>query len=157
LVNSGGNYPDTARQKLVMTPGRNQKRYIAGAMNARTGQLTWVEADRKDSMLFIRLLHELRRTYTRAPVIHVILDNYCIHASRITQAVLASMRGRIVLHFLPPYCPQHNKIERLWQDLHAEVTRNHRCPTMAALMTNVRAFLRIRADRRRVRYLKAAA
>ena|GEM_PF-6075022 len=22
------------------------------------------------------------------------------------------------LHFLPPYCPDYNRIERLWKDLH---------------------------------------
>lgn len=145
------------QQKFVMTPGQNKKRYLAGAMNARTGRLTVVESDRKNSMLFIGLLHDLRRTYPTAPVIHVILDNYSIHSSRITQAVLKSMGGRIVLHFLPPYCPQHNKIERLWQDLHAAVTRNHRCRTIEELMTEVHAFLRPRSKSDRVRYLQAAA
>ena len=50
----------------------------------------------------------------------------------------------IVLHFLPPYCPDHNKIERVWQDLHANVTRNHRCASMAELMNEVRYYLRKR-------------
>ena len=49
---------------------------------------------------------------------------------------------RIRLHFLPPYCPDHNKIERTWQDLHANVTRNHRCSTMTELMRDVRNYLR---------------
>ena len=59
------------------------------------------------------------------PVIHVILDNYRIHDSKIVQAALAGWGGRIRLHFLPPYCPNDNKIERVWQDLHVNVTRNH--------------------------------
>lgn len=45
---------------------------------------------------------------------------------------------RIELHFLPPYSPQFNPIERVWLDLHANVTRNDRCITIAALMANVR-------------------
>jgi transposase len=45
---------------------------------------------------------------------------------------------------LPPYCPDHNKIERVWQDLHANVTRNHRQPNMTALMEAVRYYLRKR-------------
>ena len=40
-------------QKSVLTPGKNQKRYLAGALNARTGRLTWVEADYKNNQLFI--------------------------------------------------------------------------------------------------------
>lgn len=132
------------QQKEVMTPGQNVKRYLAGAMDAQTGRLTWVEAERKDSMIFVRLLHALRRTYHQAKHIHVILDNYRIHHSEITQAVIAHLGGQIVLHFLPPYCPDDNKIERLWQDLHAEVTRNHRCPNIDKLMKEVHRFMESR-------------
>ena len=31
--------------KMVLTPGKNEKRYLAGALDARTGRLTWVEGD----------------------------------------------------------------------------------------------------------------
>lgn len=31
--------------------------------------------------------------------------------------------------------------ERVWQDLHADVSRNHRCKTMRALLGNARAYL----------------
>lgn len=50
-------------------------------------------------------------------------------------------RGRIVLHFLPPYCPDSNRIERVWQDFHANVTRNHRCKTLNRLLDNARHYL----------------
>ena len=36
----GPDYMVRSRQKQVMTPGKNQKRYLAGALNAKTGQLT---------------------------------------------------------------------------------------------------------------------
>jgi transposase len=49
------------------------------------------------------------------------------------------------LHFLQPYCPNHNKIERLWLDLHAEVTRNHPCPDIDCLMRQLRRFLQRRS------------
>lgn len=132
------------QQKEVVTPGQNQKRYLAGALNARTGQLYWVEGDRKTSALFIALLQELLRVYAGETVIHVILDNYRIHDSKIVHAALAGFCARIRLHFLPPYCPDHNKIERVWQDLHANVTRNHACPSMTKLMQEVRYYLRKR-------------
>jgi transposase len=125
-------------QKTVLTPGQNHKRYLAGALNARTGRLTWVEGERKTSDLFILQLWQLvGRDYPRAKRIHLILDNYKIHKSRQTEAALARLGGRVVLHFLPPYCPDENLIERVWRDLHANVTRNHNCPTMKALMQEV--------------------
>jgi transposase len=129
------------QQKEVVTPGKNAKRYLAGAWDVRTGLLRWVEGERKTSALFIALLSALPGNYPRAQVIHVILDNYKIHDSKITQAALCGFGGRIRLHFLPPYCPQENRIERVWEDLHANVTRNHGCRTMNALLVQVREYL----------------
>jgi transposase len=129
------------QQKEVRTPGQNVKRYLAGAWDVRTGLLTWVEGERKASALFIALLDKLAWLNSRAPLIHVVLDNYRIHDSQLTQAALRGFGGRIRLHFLPPYCPQENKIERVWEDLHANVTRNHTCATMDALLVQVRQYL----------------
>jgi transposase len=130
------------QQKEVETPGQNEKRYLAGALDVRTGELTWVEGVKKSSELFVDLLVKLYHAYPRAKVIHVILDNYRIHSSRYTALALLQAGGRIRLHFLPPYCPQHNRIERVWEDLHANVTRNHTCPDMNSLMREVRYWLR---------------
>jgi transposase len=129
------------QQKEVVTPGQDVKRYLAGALDVRTGLLTWVEGERKNSALFIALLERLVALHPKAPVIHVILDNYRIHDSKITQAALRQYRGCVRLHFLPPYCPNENKIERVWEDLHANVTRNHTCPNMDQLMNEVREHL----------------
>jgi transposase len=133
------------QQKEAPTPGQNEKRYLAGALDARTGKLTWVEGPRKTSLLFLQLLYRLAtRTYRSARVIHVILDNYGIHDSLQVRLALATVKGRVKFHFLPPYCPDHNRIERVWQDLHANVTRNHRCRTMEQLMEQVRIYLKAR-------------
>lgn len=138
----GPDYMLRGTQKTVLTPGKNEKRYLAGAFNARTGRLTWVESDCKNSDLFIEQLWRLvREDYPRARHIHIILDNYRIHSSRRTQLALTALADRVTLHFLPPYCPDHNRIERVWKDLHDNVTRNHRCRTMDQLMAEVRLYL----------------
>lgn len=137
------------QQKEVVTPGKNEKRYLAGAWDVRTGLLTWVEGVRKTSYLFLDLLDKLVKTYPAASRLHLILDNYRIHSSDIVMAALKGyLAAGVELHFLPPYCPDHNKIERLWQDLHANVTRNHTCPDMATLMAEVRYYLRKRNRRK---------
>jgi transposase len=132
------------QQKDVMTPGQNEKRYLAGALDVRTRQVHWVEAEKKDAWLFMDLLKKLTLVYARTRVIHVILDNYRIHSSHVIGIALAHFARRVRLHFLPPYCPDYNRIERVWQDLHANVTRNHRCPGMIELMREVRHYLRKR-------------
>lgn len=130
-------------QKEVLTPGQNQKHYLAGALNTRTGQVLWVGNGRKNSDLFLRLLRRLHAAFPLARKLHVVLDNYGIHSSRLVpRALTEEFGGRIVLHFLPPYSPDHNRIERLWRELHANVTRHHRCRTLPELLRSVEAFLR---------------
>jgi transposase len=144
------------QQKEVATPGQNEKRYLAGALDVRTRVVLWVEGGRKTSYLFLDLLDRLVQEYPQAERLHLILDNYRIHSSEIVLAALSGyLGGKVALHFLPPYCPDHNPIERVWQDVHANVTRNHRCASMAELMDEVRYYLRKR--NRRLQRHEAAA
>jgi transposase len=142
----------SGQQKEVRTPGQNQKRYLAGALDVRTGVVIWVEGERKTSYLFLDLLDRLRRLYPQERCLHLILDNYRIHKSDIVHAALQGyLSGKVKLHFLPPYCPDDNKIERVWEDLHADVTRNHRQPNMTKLMEAVRYHLHRRNRRKQHR------
>ena len=128
--------------------GKNRKHYLAGALNARSGELTFVESDHKDSYLFIDQLWTLvERDYPDCSHIHLVLDNYSIHSSKLTQLAREALADRITLHFLPPYCPQHNRVERVWKDLHAHVTRNHNCTSIEELMDNVRTYIESRTQK----------
>jgi len=129
-------------QKEVLTPGKNVKNYIAGASNVNGEDLVWVAAERKNSALFTELLEALKWANPDAHRIHLVLDNYCIHTSKIVQRYLDSQEGLFGLHFLPPYSPDYNKIERLWRELHANVTRCHKHKTIQQLMTAAHRFLR---------------
>lgn len=137
------------QQKVVVTPGQNRKRYIAGALAVDRSDLVFVSAERKNSDLFLALLEALRLRHRRARSIHLVLDNYGIHSSRRVKAYLAQHGDLFRLHFLPPYSPEHNAIERLWRELHANVTRNHRRKTIGDLMRQVHWHLRREAARLR--------
>jgi transposase len=155
----GPDWTKRGRQKEVLTPGCNEKRYLAGAWNSTTGRLVYVEGTRKNSLLFLELLHKLAtKIYPRAERIHIILDNYGIHDSlQVRLAMKSQAAQKLRLHFLPPYCPDHNRIERLWKDLHDNVTRNHRCATMDKLMVEVRSYLASRNRSRRHTYPRGDA
>ena len=131
-------------QRVVMTPGKNQKHFLAGAYDPRREEFVGVDGDRKATWLFLNLLRALWLVYRWARVIHVILDNYIIHKTARVEQLLRQMGAKIRLHFLPPYCPNHNRIERLWQDLHANVTRNDRHRTMRPLLVAVLRWLEAR-------------
>ena len=129
-------------QRHVLTPGKNIKRYLAGAMDAATDRVMWVKGERKNSRLFIELLKKLLVTYPDKKVIHVVLDNFIIHSSRQTKLWLTEFGAKFRLHFLPPYCPDDNRIERkVWREMHANVTVNHRCKAIEQLMTEAVYYL----------------
>ncbi len=72
---------------------------------------------------------------------------------------LAEFGHKFRLHFLPPYCPDDNRIERkLWRELHANVTVNHRCQTIEELMKEAVHYLKSHNRRARlgVRELRTA-
>lgn len=135
-------YMKRGRQLVVLTPGKNEKRYVAGALNARTGRVIHTFSRSKNSDLYISLLDRLKAAYRRAEKLHLILDNCIIHKSRRTLAWLKQFGSRIEPHFLPPYSPEHNVIERLWKQMHDHVTRNHRHATMQDLICAIEQFLR---------------
>jgi len=129
------------QQKKVVTPGKNQKRYIAGALDSTTRALIWVSGTSKNGALFIDLLKRLLQTYPNASTIHIILDNYKIHHSKQVGLWMAEFGGRIRFHRLPPYSPDSNDIERKWRDLHENVTINHNHNNIDCLMNDVEAWL----------------
>jgi transposase len=153
----GPDWMNQGTQKQVLTPGQNVKRYVCGALDAATRKITWVQGHRKDSQLFIAALRALAKAYPGPGRIHVILDNYRIHSSKASQAAIKELAGRVVLHFLPPYSPEANLIERQWLDMHADVTRNHRCKDIDELMGEVRQWMAQRNRQAAATYRKMAA
>jgi transposase len=138
-------------QRQVMTPGKNVKRYFAAAMDAASGRLAWVKSNRKNSSLFIALLEKLLKLYAGKTMIHVILDNFAIHSSRQTQQWLKEHGQKIRLHFLPPYCPDDNRIERkLWREVHANVTINHDRQDIDLLCDDVVRYMMVQNRRIRI-------
>jgi putative transposase len=134
------------RQAAVVTPGNNEKRYLAGSLNWRTGDLILTDGPHRNGQLFIEHLEELRYRFRRYRRIHVICDNAGFHDSGAVREYLAGCGGRIELHWLPKYSPQANPIERIWWHLHEEITRNHRCKDINELLDLVFAWLEDRRN-----------
>ena len=125
------------QQAKVETPGTNQKRYLAGSIHWRSGQVFLTEGKPKqgrNAALFLAHLDDLRRRLRRYKKIHVICDHAKFHSSEAVMIYLWDHRERIELHFLPRRSPDCNPIERVWWHLHEEGTRNHQCRSMEELL-----------------------
>lgn len=123
---SGPDWTPAGQRKELVTPGQNKKRYLAGALNKKTNEIVIVCGSRKTSELFIAVLQDTMLRSADARRVHMVLDNCIIHKSERSAAAIARCGDRLQCHLLPPYCPEGNAIERLWLDVHNNVTRNHR-------------------------------
>ena len=133
------------RQATVETPGNNEKRYLSGSIHWRTGQVFLTEGkprQGRNTALFLAHLDDLRGRLRRYKKIHVICDNAKCHTSNEVAVYLWEHRDRIDLHFLPSYSPDCNPIERVWWNLHDQITRNHQCQSMEELLDLTFTWLR---------------
>ena len=108
---------------IEQTSGR-QRINIHGAIDLETGQTRMIEAETIDAASTIKLLASIEALYPMLALIHVFLDNARYHHAKLVREWLAQPGRRIVLHFIPPYCPHLNPIERLSGLMHKYVTHN---------------------------------
>ena len=116
------------QRQLVMTPGRNQRRYLFGAVELSTGKWCCQVARRANGAAFVRLLECLLETYADAPAIAVVLDNVIIHSSHRVHAWLLE-HPQLHLLYGARYCPHENPVERIWGAMKAHLA-NSPPPTM---------------------------
>jgi putative transposase len=133
------------QQRKIPTPGQNVKRYGFGAVNVRTGCITHHIAEHKDSDGFITLIEQIVQTYCPGETwsglpVQLVIDNYGIHHSKKSQAVLDKYADRLTVVALPTYAPKLNLIERLWKHLRRTVTHNHLFASIADLLAAVEQF-----------------
>jgi len=74
-------------------------------------------------------LRQVRLKYKDKSWICIYLDNAAYQRTKAVQAYAKSLKIR--LHFLPPYSPNLNLIERVWKWFKKKVTKNKYYPTFA--------------------------
>jgi hypothetical protein len=131
-------------QVEVMTPGTNEKRSVAGALDITTGTIAHCVWDRKVMGLFVELLATLARASpaTVFSRLTVVADNAQIHHAAKVEKWLA-VHPRFELLYLPTYCPRANPIERACGDVHDKCTRNHTRKCMPHLVQDVKEHLQV--------------
>ena len=133
--------PQGAAVPLV-TPGQNQKHYLAAALEGKSGRRVHGGGVRKTHVLFRALLDGLARRYPKARFdqVSVVVDNSGIPKAQAVERWLAAP-PRFELLFLPTYCPQANPIERACGAVHAKCTRNHQRKRLEELVGDVEHYL----------------
>ena len=98
--------------KTLQTTGKQKRLHLIGALTLEGMKVVVREYQTIDGDSMIRFLQDLERE-SLAERIHIILDNASAHKCQKLKDFLQG--SRIELHYLPPYSPNLNPIERLWK------------------------------------------
>lgn len=109
--------------KLIPTTASRTRLNFMGSLNLETMNLTIGRYKTLNSEAMEEHFKALREKYPQAPMIHLILDRGPYNRSQKTQE--AAKRYGIHIHYLPPYSPNLNPIERVWKVMNEYVRNNH--------------------------------
>jgi transposase len=113
----------------VTKNGDHLRMNVMGMICPRTGEFFAIEASHSDAETFQAFLKEAGHTikFTRSKNI-LILDNASWHKKK--RLEFYGWKPK----FLPPYSPDFNPIERIWNTMKANWFNNHVCKTVQALI-----------------------
>ncbi len=113
--------PQGEEREIKTNTGR-QRINLNGALNGKDHSVVVQIAETINADAMIDLFKALEEKHPLAPVIHVIADNAKYnHAIKVQEY---EKTARVTIHFLPPYAPNLNLIERLWKFFHKKVLCN---------------------------------
>lgn len=109
-------------RKEIATTGRQKRLNFIGGICLQGHRIIYKQAEQVNADSIAAFLCELRKQNPGKYKIHLFWDNAGYHRDEQLQ-IFAKKLG-IELHYLPPYSPNLNPIERLWKIMHEHVTYN---------------------------------
>jgi transposase len=108
--------------KPILTTASRTRLNMMGSINLETMEITIGSYETMDSLAMELHFKKLRKKYPKAPTIHLVLDQGSYNTSIETKK--AARKNGITLHYLPPYSPNLNPIERVWKVMNEHVRNN---------------------------------
>lgn len=130
--------PEVKDPVLLHAPTRKSVKYF-GAVRLRDGKFVASrEEGAFDGVTFHAFLQQLWRVTRRGSRRAVIIaDNAGYHHAKLHKAWRDAHAKRLRLHFLPPYSPELNPIERVWKLTRRRRLHNQYFETLDAVTTAV--------------------
>ncbi len=146
----GRSYGLKGKTPVVKTSGQRQQINAISAVNAKGAFWYKVYAGSLGAVLFIVMLKDLMKGRTK-PVM-LVVDGLPAHKAKSVAQYVQSSKGRLELHFLPPYAPDLNPDEFAWSHLKQNGTSKKPLRKNEALRQRIEQDLaKIKQDRRLVR------
>jgi transposase len=120
---SGTTWAPKGKTPVIRTTGARHSLNLISAISAK-GQMRFMTIKGKlTSESFINFLERLMKNQDKP--IYLIVDGHPVHRSTRVRSFVESTEGKLKLFYLPPYSPELNPDEQVWNQL-----KNHRIGKM---------------------------
>ena len=109
------------RKEIPANTGRSRLN-LSGIINVMTHNVMVQEDQTLNAETTIRFFQKIEEAYSNKRKIHVFCDNAPYYRNKAVKQYLET--SKISLHFLPPYSPNLNPIERLWKWMKERIIYN---------------------------------
>lgn len=109
-------------RKEIATTGRQKRLNFIGGICLNGHRFTYTQADKVDAYSICDFLWKLRKDNPGKYYVHVIWDNAGPHKD--DEVYEFAKELGIKLHYLPPYSPNLNPVERVWKLMHEKIRYN---------------------------------
>lgn len=109
------------RKEIPANTGRSRLN-LSGSIDVTSHKVIIQEDKTLNAESTIRFFQKIEEVYPDKGKVHVFCDNASYYRNKEVQQYLKS--SKIILHFLPPYSPNLNPIERLWKWMKERVIYN---------------------------------
>src|ERR1035438_7453136 len=104
---------------VVRATGARVSCNMISAVSAKGEMRFMIAPQRVTAPVFVEFLKRMMHGATNP--IYLIVDGHSTHRAKVTREYVASTKGRLKLFFLPPYSPELNPDEQVWNHV-----KNHR-------------------------------
>jgi len=113
----GRTYGLKGKTPVVETSGQRQSLNVISALNARGEFWAATYTSKLNAELFVVFLEGFMKCQTGK--VFLVVDGHPAHKAKLVQRYVQSLKGRLELHFLPPYAPDLNPDEFVWSYMKA--------------------------------------
>ena len=128
------------KRKEIRTNTGRQRINLSGAIDILSKKVLVREDLSLNASSTIEFLKEVEAAYPHARKVHVFCDNARYYRNKDVEKYIKS--SKLEMHFLPPYSPNLNPIERLWKLLNEQVLYNKYYEKFSSFKEAVLGFLR---------------
>jgi len=112
---SGGTWAARGQTPIVRVTGQRFSLNMISAISPRGALRFMVVKGGVGARVFISFLKRLM--HGQRPPVFLIVDGHPAHRAKLVKAYVESLEGKLRLYFLPPYSPELNPDELVWNDV----------------------------------------